>query len=88
MLIELATLPPIVQQYMTQAQTVELKLINGKVIATPIMTTEQDRQPNLLGHLNIQFDENQLLAPLDDEEMQWWNGDHTDKYGISLDGQS
>lgn len=41
MLIELATLPPIIQQYITQNQSVEFKLIdNGQVLATPTQRVE------------------------------------------------
>lgn len=42
MLIELATLPPIIQQYITQNQSVEFKLIdNGQVLATPTQRVER-----------------------------------------------
>lgn len=42
MLIELATLPPIIQQYITQSQSVEFKLIdNGQVLATPTQRVER-----------------------------------------------
>lgn len=34
-MIELATLPPIVQEYIQNTGVVELKLVQGQVIATP-----------------------------------------------------
>lgn len=42
MLIELATLPPIIQQYITQNQSIEFKLIdNGQILATPTQRAER-----------------------------------------------
>lgn len=38
MIFELATLPPIFQQYMQEHPAVELKLVDGKLIATPTRT--------------------------------------------------
>lgn len=34
-MIELATLPPIIQQYIQENGVVELRLVDGEVIATP-----------------------------------------------------
>ncbi|WP_066805131.1 hypothetical protein [Moraxella oblonga] len=53
--------------------------------SSPVKTEKpKRRQAGALAHLNIHTDDNFWFEPMSEEELAWWNGDKTDKYGISL----
>lgn len=61
-MIELATLPPIIQQYIQENDVVELRLVDGEVIATPKQNTsaEQDEEMAYYEHFYRHFDIEQI----------------------------
>lgn len=56
-MIELATLPPIIQQYIQENGVVELRLVDGEVIATPKLndTTDDDYNEHFYRHFDIEY---------------------------------
>lgn len=56
-MIELATLPPIIQQYIQENGVVELRLVDGEVIATPKLndTTDDDYYEHFYRHFDIEY---------------------------------
>lgn len=87
MIIELASLPPVVQAYIQNKQQLQLTMQNGKVVLEPLATpTPKPREPGLLAHLvpaGTKIDESIWFEPMSEEELAWWNGDYTDEYGLS-----
>ena len=85
MIIELASLPPCIVQYINAGQKVEIEKVEAGVKVTPIMPLHSSKNERtagrlamLLGQDDVTIDEQVLLAPLD--EADW---DSTDPYGIS-----
>ncbi len=85
MIVELASLPPIVQAYIQQGEQVSIRQDGQEVavIATTPAPKPLIREPNLLAHLVKVSDDDVWFEPMSDEELAWWNGDYTDDYGIS-----
>lgn len=49
-----------------------------------LVEQRKPREPGLLAHLNIEVDDGIWFEPMSEAELAWWNGNNTDKYGISL----
>ncbi|MDO4251003.1 MAG: hypothetical protein Q4C68_05785 [Moraxella sp.] len=75
MIVELASLPPIVQAYIQQGEQVSIRQ-DGQEVAV-ITTTPAPksliRVPNLLAHL-VKVSDDVWFEPMSDEELAWWNG--------------
>lgn len=85
MIIELASLPPMVQAYIKDEKQLQVIVKDEQVHLTPLhQFASKPRTPGLLAHLNIYTDDDFWFEPMSEEELAWWNGDKTDKYGISL----
>lgn len=85
MIIELASLPPMVQAYIKDEKQLQVIVKDEQVHLTPLhQFASKPRTPGLLAHLNIHTDDDFWFEPMSEEELAWWNGDKTDKYGISL----
>lgn len=85
MIIELASLPPMVQAYIKDEKQLQVIVKDEQVHLMPLhQFASKPRTPGLLAHLNIYTDDDFWFEPMSEEELAWWNGDKTDKYGISL----
>ena len=85
MIIELASLPPMVQAYIKDEKQLQVIVKDEQVHLTPLhQFASKPRTEGLLAHLNIHTDDDFWFEPMSEEELAWWNGDKTDKYGISL----
>ncbi|MDO5050916.1 MAG: hypothetical protein Q4D68_04175 [Moraxella equi] len=85
MIVELASLPLAVQTYIQNEQKVQLVVQGEQVHLTPLhQFASKPRTLGLLAHLNIHTDDDFWFEPMSEEELAWWSGDKTDKYGISL----
>ncbi|UYZ67792.1 hypothetical protein LP090_04235 [Moraxella bovis] len=85
MIVELASLPLAVQTYIQNEQKVQLVVQGEQVYLTPLhQFASKLKTSGLLAHLNIHTDDDFWFEPISEEELAWWNGDKTDKYGISL----
>lgn len=85
MIVELASLPPMVQAFIKNEQQVQVVVKDNEVHFLPLhKVASKPRESGLLAHLNIHTDDDFWFEPMSEEELAWWNGDKTDKYGISL----
>lgn len=89
MIVELASLPPVVQAYIKNEQQVQMVIKDGQVHISPLsqqLPQSQGLKPRVAGqlaHLNTQTDDSVWFEPMSDEELAWWRGDRTDEYGLS-----
>ena len=85
MIIELASPRTMVQAYIKDEKQLQVIVKDEQVHLMPLhQFASKPRTPGLLAHLNIHTDDDFWFEPMSEEELAWWNGDKTDKYGISL----
>lgn len=85
MIVELASLPPLVQAYIKNEQQVQMIIKDGQVHLEPLSPKPKKRVAGRLAHLasiNPRMDDDVWFEPMSDEELAWWHGEHTDEYGI------
>ncbi len=84
MIVELASLPPIVQAYIKNEQQIQMVIKDDRVYLSPLPSSQvKPRVAGRLAHLAQTSDDDVWFEPMSDEELAWWNGDYTDDYGIS-----
>lgn len=88
MIVELASLPPVVQAYIKNEQQVQMVIKDEQVHLSPLSDAASPK-PRVAGRLanllptNVSSDDSVWFEPMSAEELAWWEGEHTDEYGIS-----